>query len=135
MELVVENLEGAPMILRPEGGAQNHWVSLSLQGTRSNRLALNARVRITAGDLVQMDEVRSGGSYLSQNDLRLHFGLGKHDRIDKVEIFWPSGAIETLNQLAPDRFYSVTEGQGVTASQAANTNVRFKMHEGGVLHP
>jgi hypothetical protein len=128
MELVVENLEGAPMILRPEGGPQNHWVSLSLQGTRSNRLALNARVRITAGDLVQIDEVRSGGSYLSQNDLRLHFGLGKHDRIDKVEIFWPSGATETLNQLAADRFYSVTEGKGVTASQAANPEVHLKTH-------
>jgi hypothetical protein len=128
MELVVENLEGAPMILRPEGGPQNHWVSLSLQGTRSNRLALNARVRITAGDLVQTDEVRSGGSYLSQSDLRLHFGLGKHDRIDKVEIFWPSGATETLKQLATDRLYSVTEGQGVTASQAANPDVHFKAH-------
>jgi hypothetical protein len=135
MELVVENLEGAPMILRPEGGPQNHWVSLSLQGTRSNRLALNARVRITAGDLVQIDEVRSGGSYLSQNDLRLHFGLGKHDRIDKVEIFWPSGATETLNPLAADRFYSITEGQGVTASQAANPDVHFKAHAGGALHP
>jgi len=128
MELVVENLEGAPMILRPEGGPQNHWVSLSLQGTRSNRLALNARVRITAGDLVQTDEVRSGGSYLSQNDLRLHFGLGKHDHIDKVEIFWPSGATETLNQLAADHFYSVTEGHGVTASQVANPKVNLKTH-------
>jgi hypothetical protein len=106
-----------------------------LQGTRSNRLALNARVRITAGDLVQIDEVRSGGSYLSQNDLRLHFGLGTHDRIDKVEIFWPSGATETLNPLAADRFYSVTEGQGVTASQAANPDVHFKAHAGGALHP
>jgi len=126
MELVVENLEGAPMILRPEGGPQNHWVSLSLEGVKSNRLALNARVRVTAGDLVQTDEVRSGGSYLSQNDLRLHFGLGKHDRIDKVEIFWPSGANETLTQLAADRLYTITEGKGATASQPANSHSHFK---------
>ena len=126
LEMVVENLESTPMILRPEGGPLNHWVSISLQGTKSNRLALNARVRITAGDLVQMDEVRSGGSYLSQNDLRLHFGLGKHDRIDKLEIFWPSGATETLTQLAADRFYTITEGQGTTASQPANPELHFK---------
>jgi hypothetical protein len=120
MELVVENLEGAPMILRPEGGPNNHWVSLSLLGTKSNRLALNARVRVTAGDLVQTDEVRSGGSYLSQNDLRLHFGLGKHESVDRVEIFWPSGSKEILTQLRADRFYTVTEGKGITASQPTN---------------
>jgi hypothetical protein len=126
LELVVENLEGAPMILRTEGGPRNHWVSLSLQGTKSNRLALNTRARVTAGNLVQTDEVRSGGSYLSQHDLRLHFGLGKHDRIDKVEIFWPSGAKETLTQLEADRFYTITEGQGTTASQPANPELHFK---------
>ena len=126
LELVVENLEGASMILRTEGGPRNHWVSLSLQGTKSNRLALNTRARVTAGNLVQTDEVRSGGSYLSQHDLRLHFGLGKHDRIDKVEIFWPSGAKETLTQLPADRFYTITEGQGTTASQPANPELHFK---------
>jgi enediyne biosynthesis protein E4 len=118
LEIVVENLEGQPMILRPEGGAKNHWISFSLEGTKSNRLALNARVRVYAGNLVQLGEVRSGGSYLSQNDLRLHFGLGAHDRIDKAEIFWPSGAKETLTQLPADRFYTVREGQGVVASRA-----------------
>ena len=116
MELVIENLEGQPMILRPEGGPQNHWVGIALQGTTSNRLALNARVRVTAGDLVQTDEVRSGGSYLSQNDLRLHFGLGAHARIDKLEIFWPSGANEVLTSLAADRIYTVVEGQGIAGA-------------------
>ncbi|MFZ0745610.1 MAG: CRTAC1 family protein [Terracidiphilus sp.] len=126
MELVVENLEGGPMILRTEGGPQNHWVSLSLVGTKSNRLALNARIRITAGDLVQTDEVRSGGSYLSQHDLRLHFGLGKHDHIDDLEIFWPSGAKQTLTQMAADRFYTITEGQGITSSKPPNLDTHFK---------
>jgi enediyne biosynthesis protein E4 len=113
LELVAENLEGAPMILRPEGGPQNHWVSFELQGTKSNRLALNASVRVTAGNLVQVGEVLSGGSYLSQNDLRLHFGLGKLDRVDKVEISWPSGTKEVLSQLPADHFYYIREGAGV----------------------
>jgi hypothetical protein len=117
LEVVIENLEGEPMILRPEGGPDNHWISFSLIGTKSNRLALNARIRVTAGDLIQEDEVRSGGSYLSQNDLRLHFGLGTLDHIDKVEIFWPSGAKEVLPQLGSDRFYTVREGQGIVASK------------------
>jgi hypothetical protein len=117
LEVVIENLEGEPMILRPEGGPDNHWISFSLIGTKSNRLALNARIRVTAGDLIQEDEVRSGGSYLSQNDLRLHFGLGTRDHIDKVEIFWPSGAKEVLPQLGSDRFYTVREGQGIVASK------------------
>jgi hypothetical protein len=113
LELVVENIEGSPMILRTEGGPKNHWISFELSGVKSNRLALNARVRVMAGDLVQVEEVLSGGSYLSQNDLRLHFGLGSHDKVDSVEIMWPSGEKETLRGLAADHFYSVLEGQGV----------------------
>jgi hypothetical protein len=116
-ELVVENLEGGPMILRTEGGPKNHWISLELAGTKSNRLALNARVRVTAGDLVQLGEVRSGGSYLSQSDLRLHFGLGAHERADSVEITWPSGLKETLKNLPADKDYCVLEGQGVVARE------------------
>jgi hypothetical protein len=113
LDLVVENLEGEPQILRPEGGAHNHWISIELAGTKSGRLALNARVHLTAGDLAQVDEVRSGGSYMSQNDLRLHFGLGSHPVADKVEVHWPSGITETLSNLAADRFYCIQEGEGV----------------------
>jgi len=117
IELIVENLIGKPMILRPEGGSRNHWISFRLEGTKSNRLALNARIRIIAGDLVQTGEVISGGSYLSQNDLRLHFGLGAKPRAEKVEILWPDGVKETLPGLSADRFYDVKEGAGVTASR------------------
>ncbi|HXW57314.1 MAG TPA: CRTAC1 family protein [Candidatus Cybelea sp.] len=113
MEMVIENLEGMPTILRPEGGPPNHWISLQLEGTKSNRLALNARVRATAGNLVETSEVLSGGSYLSQNDLRLHFGLGGSTRVDKVEILWPSGGTDTLRNLAADRFYYIKEGEGI----------------------
>jgi hypothetical protein len=115
LDAVIENLKGQPMILRPEGGPQNHWISFQLEGVKSNRLALNARVRATAGDLVQLGEVFSGGSYLSQNDLRIHFGLGAHDRVDKAEIIWPTGKVETLTNLAADKFYTVREGAGVIA--------------------
>src|SRR5205807_4837328 len=86
MEAVVENLVGQPMILRPEGGPPNHWISFQLEGVKTNRLALNARVRVTAGNLVQVGEVISGGSYLSQSDLRIHFGLGQHERVGQVRI-------------------------------------------------
>jgi enediyne biosynthesis protein E4 len=115
MEAVVENLVGEPMILRPEGGPKNHWVGFQLEGVESNRLALNARVSVTAADLVQLGEVLSGGSYLSQNDLRLHFGLGSHEIIDRTEVLWPDGKKETLTHLAADRYYVVREGLGIVS--------------------
>ena len=118
LEAVVENLKGQPTILRPEGGPENHWISFQLEGVKSNRLALNARVRASAGDLVQLGEVISGGSYLSQNDLRIHFGLGDHKRVDKAEVLWPDGKVEILANLTADRFYAVREGAGVISSDA-----------------
>jgi len=116
LEAVVENLTGQPMILRPEGGPANHWISFQLQGVRCNRLALNARVHLTAGNLAQLGEVLSGGSYLSQNDLRLHFGLADHDRVDQAVVLWPDGSRDVLRNLPADRFYTVREGSGVVAS-------------------
>jgi hypothetical protein len=118
LEAVVENLVGEPMILRPAGGEPNHWISFQLVGATCNRLALNARVRATAGDLTQLGELVSGGSYLSQNDLHLHFGLGGHKTLDEAEVLWPDGKKEKLTGLAADRFYIVREGQGVVASNA-----------------
>jgi hypothetical protein len=115
MEAVVENLVGEPMILRPEGGPKNHWISFQLQGVEANRLALNARARVTAGDLVQLGEVISGGSYLSQNDLRLHFGLGSHAQIDRAEVLWPDGQKDVIANLPADRYYVVREGQGIVS--------------------
>ncbi|MBW8869673.1 MAG: ASPIC/UnbV domain-containing protein, partial [Acidobacteriales bacterium] len=120
LEAVVENLKGGPMILRPEGGQRNHWISFQLEGIKCNRLALNARVRAFAGDLVQLDEIVSGGSYLCHNDLRVHFGLGPHERLDRVEITWPGGKKEQLTNLSADRFYFVREGAGVIKSDGIN---------------
>ena len=117
LEAVVENLVGTPMILRPQGHSQNHWISFQLEGAKGNRLALNARVQVTTGDLLQLGEVTGGGSYLSQNDLRIHFGLGKHERVDRVKVFWPDAKVEVLDNLAADRFYMVREGSGVVSSK------------------
>jgi hypothetical protein len=119
IEIVVETLKGEPLILQPQGGAQNHWISLQLEGVQSNRLALNARAKVTAGDLVQTGQVLSGGSYLSQHDIRLHFGLGAHEHVEKAEIVWPAGKTETLTNLKVDRFYQLKEGAGVVKSEPA----------------
>jgi len=113
MDVVISDIDGAPMILRNHGVPGRHWVSFELAGTKSNRLALNARLKIVAGGMTQTDEIHSGGSYLSQNDLRVHFGLGAATKIDSLEIRWPSGKVETLSNLAADQFYSVLEGQGI----------------------
>jgi hypothetical protein len=115
IDLVIENLTGEPMILRPEGGLAHHWISFELEGVTSNRLALNARVKATAGDLVQIGEVLSGGSYLSQNDLRIHFGLGSRDHLDRADILWPDGTTQTVNNLDADRFYRIREGKGIVS--------------------
>jgi hypothetical protein len=113
MDMVVGDLDGAPMLLRNHGVPGRHWVSFELAGTKSNRLALNARISIVAGGMTQTDEIHSGGSYLSQNDLRVHFGLGSAEKIQSVTIHWPSGKVETLSNLAADKYYSVLEGQGI----------------------
>jgi hypothetical protein len=117
IDIVIENLQGKPTILRPQGGPPNHWVEFELVGSKGNRLALNARVTATAGDLVQTSEVRSGGSYLSQNDLRIHFGLGGRRRVDKAEILWPMGNAEVLSDLASDHLYVVKEGKGIVPAE------------------
>lgn len=114
VDVVVSDIDGTAMILHNKGVAGTHWVSFELAGTKSNRLALGARVTVTAGGMTQTDEVRSGGSYLSQNDLRVHFGLGQTTKIDSVEVRWPSGKVEKLGGgLVADRFYAVLEGRGV----------------------
>jgi enediyne biosynthesis protein E4 len=110
LNIVVENLTGAPMILESRSNPAHHWVSFDLEGTPTNRLALNARVRVTTGKLQQLGEVRSGGSYLSQSDLRLHFGLADASQIDKVEVIWPNGNTQTFENVAADRFYHLIQG-------------------------
>jgi hypothetical protein len=117
MDVVVNDLDGSPMVLKSHGIAGNHWVSFELAGTKSNRMAIGARLKLVAGGMTQTDEIHSGGSYLSQNDVRIHFGLGKAAKIDSLEIRWPSGRVETLKDLAADTFYSILEGQGIVPAE------------------
>jgi enediyne biosynthesis protein E4 len=117
MDVVINNLDGAPVVLKNHGVAGRHWVSFELAGTKSNRLAIGARLKLVAAGITQTEEIHSGGSYLSQNDLRVHFGLNQATKIDSLEIRWPSGKVETLKDLEADRFYSALEGQGVVAPE------------------
>jgi enediyne biosynthesis protein E4 len=117
LDVVVEDIDGAPMILRNHGIPGRHWVSLELAGTKSNRLAIGARIKLSAGGMTQTDQIRSGGSYLSQSDLRVHFGLGAATRIDSIEVRWPSGATDVIKNLDADKFYSVLEGKGIVPAE------------------
>jgi hypothetical protein len=110
IDVVIENIDGKPMILSNTSPDKNHWITLRLVGTRSNRLAIGTKAKITAGGTVQIGEVRSGGSYLSQNDLRLHFGLGSATKAESLEIRWPSGETDKYGDTKADHFYVVTEG-------------------------
>ena len=126
LDVVIEDLDSTPEILRNHGVPGQHWISFELQGTKSNRLAIGAKVIITTGKMTQMDEIRSGGSYLSQNDLRLHFGLGDATKIDSVEVQWPSGTIDKLSakDLAVDKYYYVLEGKGLVPAEAIRPSVQ-----------
>jgi hypothetical protein len=94
----------------------NHALMFRLIGTKSNKAAIGARVTVKAGDLTQMNEIQAGSSYLSQNDLRLHFGMGAHATVDRVEILWPSGKRDILSNLPADSIYTVVEGEGQRSS-------------------
>ncbi len=109
IEIAINNQNEPPAFLKNFQRAPGNWVLLKLEGTRSNRSAIGAQVRLTAGDRTQIDEVRSGGSYLSQNDLRLHFGLAGATAIDSVEILWPSGKKQVERGLAVNRVIAIRE--------------------------
>jgi hypothetical protein len=93
-------------------------VLFKLVGTKSNKAAIGARITVKAGSLVQFDEVRGGASYLSQNDLRLHFGLGTKDMMNEVSIRWPNGETEALRNVPADFIYTINEGAGIQQKTA-----------------
>src|SRR5215471_4709928 len=114
IDVVINNLDGTPTVLRNDGGNRNNWISIKTLGSKRNRDALGARVKVTAGDLTQVKEVYSGGSYISQNDTRIHFGLGKRTRVDSIEIRWPSGGkTEVIRDAPVNQFVVVQEGRGI----------------------
>jgi hypothetical protein len=113
IDIVVNNLDGPPSVLRNDGGNQNHWLMIKCIGTRSNRSAIGARVRVSASGRTQIDEVLSGSGYYSQNDLRLHFGLGTSEMADVVEVAWPSGGRESFRNIATDHLLVIRESEGI----------------------
>lgn len=121
IDILILNMDGPPTLLINRSESVNHSATFRLIGTKSNASAIGARVRVTAGNLVQFDEVRGGGSYLSQNDPRLHFGLESHAMMDRVEVSWPSGSTEEFPALPVDFIYTITEGKGITQKTAFNT--------------
>ena len=112
VDVVVNCVNDVPQLLRCDSTLRNTWIKIKCIGTKSNRSAIGARVYCVTGKRKQMDEVRSGGSYISQNDLRIHFGLAKAETAD-IEIHWPSGLVDKLPALGANRIYTVVEGKGV----------------------
>ena len=110
---MINEMNDTPSLLRSTTATQNHWVLVQLEGTKSNRSAIGARVTCVTGRFRQIDEVRSGGSFFSQNDFRLHFGLGSAQRIDLLEIRWPSGTVDRMRDVDADRIIAVREGVGL----------------------
>jgi hypothetical protein len=112
IDLLIGDLDGPPQLLRNDGGNTNNSILIKTVGVKSNRDGIGARVKIVSGDLTQIDEVRSGGSYLSQSDLRLHFGLEKRTKVDLIEVRWPSGTVDKIKDIAPNRILTIKEGKG-----------------------
>ncbi|MGB7683961.1 MAG: CRTAC1 family protein [Candidatus Acidiferrales bacterium] len=119
IDVVVNTINGFPQLLRCDSRLKNNWLKVRTIGTKSNRSGIGARLHCVtrpADELnphSQIDEVRSGGSYISQNDLRVHFGLGKAEKVELLEIHWPSGAVDSMKDIAPNQMIFVKEGEGI----------------------
>ena len=119
VDVVVNTVNDFPQLLRCDSRTENNWIKVKLIGTKSNRSGIGARLKCVTrspGETKpheQIDEVRSGGSYISQNDLRIHFGLGRAEKVDLLEIRWSSGQVDTLKDVKPNQLVFVREGEGV----------------------
>ena len=109
MDIVVSNLKDTPTVLRNDGGNASQWLQVKLIGTHCNRDAIGARVVLVSGDVTQTREVKSGSGYLSQNDLRLHFGLGNATRVDTLTVRWLCGKVQTLQNIETNRVLVISE--------------------------
>ncbi len=112
LDACVLNIDQPAMLIRNDGGNRNNWLMLDLLGTRSNKDGFGAKVTVTAGGMVQFDEKKSGTSYLSQADPRLHFGLGQAAKVDEVVIKWPSGITQKLKDVKINQVMKVVEPRG-----------------------
>jgi hypothetical protein len=124
LDVVVNCVNDFPQLLRCDSTLKNNWIKVRTIGTRSNRSGIGARLRCVtrlAGQEKphsQIDEVRSGGGYFSQNDLRVHFGIAAAEKVELLEIRWPSGQVDTLKDLKANQLYYVTEGKGITRAES-----------------
>jgi hypothetical protein len=117
IDVVINNLDGPPTLLRNVNPDHHHWVELKLIGHgKTPRDAVGTTVYLTAGGMRQREDVLSGGSYLSSSDMRAHFGLGDADKVDGVEIHWAGGPVEKVELPVVDRIFTVEEGKGITSS-------------------
>jgi hypothetical protein len=117
VDIVINNLNDYPALLRNQAPPSNSWVLVKLIGTKTNRSAIGSRVVVEADSRRQVQEVRSGGSFCSQNDLRLHFGLGTA-KDARLRIRWLGGAEETLEHVPANRLIVVQEGKGIVAQES-----------------
>ena len=118
IDAVLNVMDSTPVLLRNVVKNANHWLTLKLVGgAKSPRDAIGARVFLTTGSVRQRADVFSGGSYASTSDPRVHFGLGATDKVDKLEIYWPSGSKEIIAIPAVDRIFTVVEGKGAVEPQ------------------
>ena len=112
VDIFVNNVHDTPDLYRLDLKAPANWITLRLVGMQSNRSAIGARVRVTAGSVTQVQEVRGGGSYYSQNDLRVNFGLVSATNVDRVDVRWPNGREESWVNVEANRILTITEGKG-----------------------
>jgi hypothetical protein len=117
IDIVTNNRGDYPSLLRNDGGNVNHWLTVQLIGTKSNRDGTGALLKLTSEGFVQVEQAKGGGSYMSASDSRIHFGLGKRTRIESLEITWPSGQVDRLSNLSPDQIIAVKEGAGIAPRQ------------------
>ncbi len=118
IDILINPVNALPELLRCDATNQNNWIKVKTVGVKSNRDGIGARIKIVTTDGSQIDEVRSGGSYYSQNDLRVHFGLGRNQRVKTIEIRWPSGQVDTLSDVAANQLIIVKEGAGIVKADS-----------------
>jgi hypothetical protein len=116
---VITNLNAAPSLLVNQVRNSNHWIAIRTVGTKSNRDGIGARISVKAGARTLVDEVRSGSSYNSSSDMRVHFGLGSATKVDSIQIRWPSGLLERFDNLPADSIQTLKEGSGTAAPSEA----------------
>jgi hypothetical protein len=119
LDLLITSNDGPAYLYRNDGGNRNHWITIRTVGAQSNRDGIGAIVRVESASGKQWNRVRSGSSYCSQSDLALTFGLGQDTNVTAIEIEWPSGSRQKLNNIAVDRFLTIAENQGIVSEQAS----------------